>query len=253
MPVLFPEIIALTKNRDLERLTISIRRYFGEGGGLRPFLNMDNLLKQVDLPVVFQKEGFGAIAMDDRKATLQSVMRINSNLSFLEERFLKAHLLGHYILHLQSLAAEGEQAVLGFADQMSPMERFARGDYDIRLLQEKKEQEADFFAAALLMPKAMFEHAFTSLGSASKTAHFFGVSDAVVVARKKIINLASTPEKSVVSLIKQPSLKTQTSSLASEEIAKSTKQKTLFSKEQAKKLSLEKLRAIARRIDQTVA
>lgn len=82
--------------------------------------------------------------------------------SFERNRFTIAHELGHYVLHYIAQELKGEKVKAARASGPN---------------QERAEREADWFAAALLMPSAEFVEKYTSSDSnLTLVARHFGVS-----------------------------------------------------------------------------
>lgn len=107
----------------------------------------------------------GAITFDKGNARIF----INSSLPPARKTFTLAHEFGHYILH--------------------PNEDNLRLDYMKYDDSEnsKKETEANYFAAAFLMPKERFVHIYRMLRDESQVARYFGVSIAAVRIRLRWI------------------------------------------------------------------
>jgi len=84
------------------------------------------------------------------------------------DRFTVAHELGHYILHSKF----GETPMIAH-----------REDHNIA------EREANWFAAALLMPKDIFIHKSKEGLSNSELSSYFKVSQQAIEVRKKVLDL----------------------------------------------------------------
>lgn len=82
------------------------------------------------------------------------------------DRFTIAHELGHYFLHSQ----QGEK----------PIVAYRRGSSRI-------EWEANWFAAALLMPEEPFRRAMNTLQNISAIAEQFGISEDAALVRRKTL------------------------------------------------------------------
>ena len=98
-------------------------------------------------------------------------------------RFTVAHEIGHIVLHLPALMAQANHQIPLFAVPQAPIQ-------DDRL-----EFQANYFAAALLMPRAPLRTAFgerTARGEyvrAEEVAHYFGVSVQAATFRMKQLRL----------------------------------------------------------------
>ncbi len=88
------------------------------------------------------------------------------------DRFTIAHELGHYVLHY-----------LWNPDKVGkPMMALRRGS-------ERIEWEANWFAAAFLMPSEAFRRSFDAHNDISKVAEYFGVSQQAAELRAKNLGL----------------------------------------------------------------
>ena len=83
------------------------------------------------------------------------------------DRFTVGHELGHYFLH----SKQGEIPIIAFRQGSTRIE-----------------WEANWFAAALLMPAAAFREACSELSSSAEIAERFGVSEDAVEVRRKALN-----------------------------------------------------------------
>jgi len=88
----------------------------------------------------------------------------------LRDRFTIAHELGHYFLH----SGQGETPIIAHREGSTRIE-----------------WEANWFAAALLMPKAEFASEFQRLNDVGRIARQFGVSKAAAEVRKNALALGS--------------------------------------------------------------
>jgi Zn-dependent peptidase ImmA (M78 family) len=104
------------------------------------------------------------------------VIRIANHTSKTRDRFTIAHELGHFLLHFMLPHVKGEMKDCGLKAA-----RYGSG---------QTEFEANSFAAALLMPKAVFAEQFNILcGDLVDVADFFGVSVSAATVRAKQLNL----------------------------------------------------------------
>jgi Zn-dependent peptidase ImmA (M78 family) len=101
-----------------------------------------------------------------------------------DRNLLLAHLLGHFLLHIQPALARGSELRQGFRELVMPCERL-RGQGLASLTPEEQELEkaADDFACALLMPLGMVKRAHAKIGDSQRIASFFGVPQEVVQQR----------------------------------------------------------------------
>jgi hypothetical protein len=86
----------------------------------------------------------------------------------LRDRFTVAHELGHYFLH----SDQGQIPIIAFRQGSTRIE-----------------WEANWFAAALLMPESEFTSAFRESGSLAEVAMQFGVSQDAAKVRKNALGL----------------------------------------------------------------
>jgi Zn-dependent peptidase ImmA (M78 family) len=115
----------------------------------------------------------GMIAKRDRKA----MILVNINDSPFRKRFTIAHELGHYFLHLDN---GGE-----FVDNITDL---FRGDFEIEE-GDKKEIEANYFAAALLMNEELIRLKWPQYKDIDSMANLFKVSREAMSIRLKNLRL----------------------------------------------------------------
>jgi Zn-dependent peptidase ImmA (M78 family) len=118
-------------------------------------------------------QGFIVPKGDDR-----AVMYINANDSANRRTFTVAHELGHWLLHRDKILSDPDQAILY---------RVALG----QLNEDPMEQEANAFAAELLVPMKFLKMQAKSL-SQEELARKFGVSAAVIGYRKVALKHAES-------------------------------------------------------------
>lgn len=98
-------------------------------------------------------------------------------------RFTVAHEIGHIVLHLPALTAQASHQAALFTVPQAPVQ------------DERLEFQANYFAAALLMPRAPFGAVFgerTALADyvgADEAAHYFGVSVQAATFRMRQLGL----------------------------------------------------------------
>jgi Zn-dependent peptidase ImmA (M78 family) len=128
--------------------------------------NLNNIEGPIDIIELAQRIGFrvglaslpneedGFIIVDNDITTIETltgitvdkVIGINSKRDLQTKRFIIAHEIGHYILHYETEESGGMYA-----------------HRENRKGKDKKENEADFFAACLLMPKKSFKERYDEL------------------------------------------------------------------------------------------
>ena len=106
MIAIFPEIAACSASGDLERLGILVRNYFGGDQKFSPSLNMTEVLKSVGIEVQrLPLDSRAALLAKDEKGVFEIIAVLSEGLSPDEERFMLAHMLGHFLLNVQPLIA----------------------------------------------------------------------------------------------------------------------------------------------------
>jgi len=152
----------------------------------------ENFITSWPVPVeeLIEFQGLGLILSEFTDGEISGVidlnkkyLYINSSDSSQRQRFTIAHELGHWILHRPELAANEEIAVLY---------RRPLGTVENNVL----EQEANCFAANLLVPEVMLRRAIKQVndksGNEASDAHLakiFNVSRSVIGYRKKFLGI----------------------------------------------------------------
>lgn len=128
---------------------------------------------------------FGAQAADDRdsgsivaNSLSDYTIYLSTNTSRQRDRFTIAHELGHLLIHLPPIKDADPSAVM----------RATRWVDDNNAAQQRAEWEANWFAAALLMPKDSFIQRWKS-GGESEVQSVFDVSAAAAKTRAKSLGL----------------------------------------------------------------
>jgi Zn-dependent peptidase ImmA (M78 family) len=198
MIAIFPEITAAAESGRIEDLSILVRRYFLKGGATSPSIDVAALVDQFGLPVSrLRMKERGLIAVRDENGVFRCHLVINESIKGVEESFLLAHLLGHFLLHIQPKLARSEWSASGYRDQDSPLERYTHTSAaaELNAKQFAIEDLADRFAAALLMPKAMIVRASEKLVDDARIASIFSVTPALVMRRLEDIDSTDLPPK----------------------------------------------------------
>lgn len=162
--------MSLTKETILkiECLTSDLaQEAYGNEEEIVPPINLDKVIKYSGLTVKIGKfEDPDIIGMYDRK---QSAILLSEGDSFTRQSFTTAHELGHYYLHKDK-----------------PNEIFYRKDFYLLDDSDKiQEQEANWFAASLLMPREVFSIFYKKLGNIEQLAKRFNVSSTAIYFRVK--------------------------------------------------------------------
>jgi Zn-dependent peptidase ImmA (M78 family) len=138
---------------------------------LTPPISLTNILKAFRIKL---KEGkFEDSAMSGAFNKITRTIYVSAHDPYTRQAFTMAHELGHFILHDE---LENE---LFFREQV------------INLDQEKNrlEQEANWFAASLLMPERMLKEYFELTQNVDELSLIFGVSPTAVYYRLKNLKL----------------------------------------------------------------
>ncbi len=193
MIAIFPETLTFAEKGMIEHLAVSARRYFER---LRsPLLDLDGLLRNMGIAVeVTGIDGFGALLAQDRQGRFTITMVLEKKSDGFSQKFIKAHLLGHYLLHLQPMIARGELGSYGFKELDCPLQRYSVGGRDGGMgmeadLERVREEQCDQFAGALLIPKGMLQKAWGALQDVEKVADFFGVTKTCLQRRMVDVGL----------------------------------------------------------------
>lgn len=191
MLAIFPEISAAVKGGDLERVGVLVRTYFCGESATQPKFAAETMLKRYGINVVrMPLQDFGRIAVRDERGSVQCSIAVREGLSTTQEAFLLAHMLGHFILHVQPRIARAEWNTSGFREEYLPSDRYthAIAPKDLSAAQYTLEDQADRFAGSVLMPAAMIKRAKEKLGSLDAVAKVFGVSREMVERRLDDLN-----------------------------------------------------------------
>ncbi len=191
MIAIFPKLAECAMTGNIERLACLVREHYGEEQTFKPRLNISALCKRVGIAVnAMPMDARGALMVRDEKGQFSAVVAINENLAPAEFAFTVAHLLGHYFLHVQLRVVKGDWAGHGFKEIIDPMQRFAQESDAAQKDEERQtDEEADAFAAALLMPMGMVKRAWSRLQDKEKLAQFFGVPVLVLQRRLETLGL----------------------------------------------------------------
>jgi Zn-dependent peptidase ImmA (M78 family) len=219
MIAIFPEIAIAADKRDFEQLAILIRQYFCGANAAKPRVDMSALIRRFGIPVNRMRLAEkGMIAVRDERGSIHCSIAIQEDLTEEEDSFLLAHLLGHFLLHIQPRIARAEWSASGFREAISPLGRYTHSIEadDPEQTLRAAELEADRFAAALIMPRGMFKRAIEKLETdVQKIANVFGVSRSLIEARRDEFDVVRaairskvTPTEKPGAMSKQESVKT---------------------------------------------
>ena len=205
MIAIFPEIVRVASKEDVEFLAVLVRKYFAGEKATSPKLDIATIYK--NMGIWLEKKFLddqGVIIVKDEKGLFSISAIVQPDINGPEERFLLAHLLGHYFLDIQPYLARGDWSASGFRETRSALSRYTFGHLSANSRdrrssgetgEEKKELLADEFAAALLMPKGMTKKAFQKLNDIEKLAIFFGVAEPCLERRLECLGMISKGQK----------------------------------------------------------
>lgn len=156
----------------IETLTYDLaRESYSDEEEMSPPINLDKIIKQSGLSI--KKGPFddpNIMGMYDRK---QGIILLSENDNLVRRIFTAAHELGHYYLHKDK-----------------PNEIFFRKDFYLLDDNDKaQEQEANWFAASLLMPREMFSFFYKKMNIEQLVKVFHVSSTAVYFRIKNLKNL----------------------------------------------------------------
>lgn len=186
MIAIFPQIATYAMQKDLEKLVVAVRTTYGGNHKFAPQMDMELLCANMGVKVQKTAMNYpGAVIVNDDKGQFSVTFCLQPSLVSTEARFLLAHLIGHYLLHIQPMVMRGEWTGQGFKELQSRQKSFANGTVDQRSQIKEREQdaEADRFAAALLIPVGLLKRAQEKQISAPELHVYFGVSEAVLQRR----------------------------------------------------------------------
>jgi hypothetical protein len=195
MIAIFPEIITCVAAGDLEELAVLVRRYFGGKQTFAPKPDVAELLRRAGIQIDrLPHDAHASLLAKDSGGKFRIVALIGTDgLDELTERFLLAHLFGHFLLDVQPLIARGDWQVSGYREASCPMQRYvAAATMPAVDALVAKELRADQFAAAVLLPKALVKRAYDKLQDLDKTAAFFGVSRGLLMRRLGDLGMIAT-------------------------------------------------------------
>jgi Zn-dependent peptidase ImmA (M78 family) len=141
----------------------SIAEKLAKKWGLEPGSPLEGIVERLGGKVEYQ-DVFSAQDTNDGSILINGIrdfiVYLPDYVSYERNRFTIAHELGHYVLHYVAGKRDGQKVKAARASGPK---------------QNKAEREADWFAAAFLMPKNEFIDAVNK-SSVISTARFFGVS-----------------------------------------------------------------------------
>ena len=194
MIAIFPETLACAAKGDIEELGVLVRRYYGGDETYAPCPDIRLMAGRVGMSVEsLPVDALGALVAKDERGAFTIAAILSPMVDKVTERFLLAHMLGHFFIDIQPLIARGEIERSGFRENVCPARRYAQGDlaHERPSYELAKEIRADLFAAALLMPLGMVRRAVDALKEHDKVARFFGVSRSCLERRLADIGIVA--------------------------------------------------------------
>jgi hypothetical protein len=195
-------LVTAARAADVERLAVLVRRYFGGTDTFRPQPDVERLVRTAGIRIErLPTGGRGALLAKDERGKFAIVAVVEPGLDAATTRFLLAHQLGHFLLDVQPLIAQGDWQVSGYREPQCPLRRYGAGEppAPAQALDARREARADAFAAALLMPLGMVKKAYERLHEPDKLAQFFGVTPAAALRRLEA--LGCVPQEGPVNFL----------------------------------------------------
>jgi len=196
MIAIFPEIAGRAAAGDSESLAILVRRYFGGAETESPKPDIRQLLSNVGIRIeTMPMEGCGALLAKDDRGSFEIVAIVQAGCEKISERFMLAHMLGHFLFDIQPRIARSDWTVSGFQEAGCPLRRYSNGFMatELSAADLRVEERADDFAAALLLPRGMVKRAIERLTDHDSVAAFFGVTTACLVRRLAQLQQSDAP------------------------------------------------------------
>lgn len=187
MIAIFPEIAECVERKEFEKLACLIRSYFAKQDTYAPVLNLEEIYKDLGIPIrEMPVEGIAALACKDQKGTFALAVIINKPqyTDPTERRFLLAHLLGYFFIHVQPHILSGDWDSRGILLDHLPSESYINDTSENTI-----EQNSNTLAAALLMPHGFILKAASRFNDTLKMAKFFGVTEKMLRKRLAELNL----------------------------------------------------------------
>ena len=262
MIAIFPEIINLVLNQDVERLAYAVRKYHGYPSSRAPVLDLDKMLENIGIQCGnWQMQDLAGIVAQDQGGSFQVSMGWPEAMASESElRYLKAYLLGRFYLDLSpAIASSGELSGGYKIDRKCWRELASGGSLEGQPSDDLGWRQAHAFAQSLLLPKAMVRKAWAVIGNRTEVARFFAVTEQFLQARlnESEAKLDSTPpmsSRSNLAETKQPdrSRKHSHTTMTPEANKKAPAKVESNRSPQALKSGLARLRQLAKQMDPSV-
>jgi hypothetical protein len=186
MIAIFPQLAACAAAKDIEKLAVLVRTQFGFTS---PKIDISELLNSIGVESeALDLDCSGNLLVRDEKGQFSVIALVPAGLMKDVRQFRLAHLLGHFLLHVQSGIAAGTYKDHGFRELVCPYARYVSGTSAAGIKVSSRQEAAaedlaDEFAAAVLLPKSLMEAAAAKGAKVAELADFFGCSPDLVACR----------------------------------------------------------------------
>lgn len=186
MIAIFPQLAACAAVKDIEKLAVLVRTQFGF---TNPRIDARELLRCIGVETeALQLDCAGNLLVRDEKGQFSVIALVPDGLTRDVGQFRLAHLLGHFLLHVQSGIAGGTYKGHGFRELVCPYARYLSGTSAAGIKATSREEAAaedlaDEFAAAVLLPKSLMEAAVAKGAGTAELSTFFGCSPDLIACR----------------------------------------------------------------------
>jgi hypothetical protein len=201
MLAIFPKVAECALDQDVEKLACMVRHYFGADKGYRPQISVLEICASLSLPVYqYDLKYAGALVCKDQAGAFEACLFLGKGLpEGFEREFTTAHMLGHFLLHIQPGIIRGEIKSKGFKEPEAVHHRYIKGAYE-GSREALLEKQADEFAASLFMPYGMLNRARLRITDSNKLAEFFGVPRPVLDRRIQALSQSqiARPDETVL-------------------------------------------------------
>ncbi len=186
MIAIFPQLAACAAAKDTEKLAVMVRTQFGFTS---PKIDAAELLTSIGVESEsLDLDCAGNLLVRDEKGQFSVIALLPAGLTKDVRQFRLAHLLGHFLLHVQGGIAGGTYKDHGFRELTCPYARYLSGTSAGGINASSSDEAAaedlaDEFAAAVLLPKSLMEAAAAKGAKGAELASFFGCSPDLVACR----------------------------------------------------------------------
>jgi Zn-dependent peptidase ImmA (M78 family) len=170
----------------VERAEELAKEYNPEGLSPFPYERIGEKMKNVQIYILDIEDQAisGAISFDKEEKNYKII--INKQKPFTRQHFTIAHELGHYFLHLDLVAQE--EVLVDTDESLRQNAVLFRLD---SATSSRIETEANYFAAALIMPETWVRKAWETFRNIEECARLFNVSTTAMSIRLETLQLVS--------------------------------------------------------------